>query len=211
MKLVKRFFKSSASLLLAFMLCASPCAAAQPSDSIAEVTQKFVKQSCSMIERLYNAALDYVYDTVYLTGSLVGYDLEGLTRESTVIVTGRFVGKSDSIKVAHATAPEWTQIYTDYHFEIENVIKGQPYDQTVSVRLEGGVVGKERMVAECVPKLNFEDEYLLFLYNTGLGGAFETEDDYYSIRGVHQGAFALEEDGACRSVKTKEPFPDEFL
>lgn len=73
------------------------------------------------------------------------------------------------------------------------------------------MVGKGRMAAECAPKLNFEDEYLLFLYNTGLGGAFETEDDYYSIRGVHQGAFVLEEDGVYRSVKAKEPIPDEFL
>lgn len=126
MKPPKSFFKSCIALFLAFMLCASPCAAAQPFDSIAEATQKFVRQSCSMIERLYNAALDYVYDTVYLTGSLAGYDLEGLTRESAAIVTGRFVGKSDSIKVAHATVPEWTQIYTDYHFEMENVIKGRP-------------------------------------------------------------------------------------
>lgn len=90
------------------------------------------------------------------TNCIVTYDYPMTTKaemvdSSDIIVTGKFVKKSLARK-------EKNSIYTNYTFEVEQVIKGEPSGK-VTVRIEGGRYWFERM--EYVTVVELDEPYLL--------------------------------------------------
>ena len=157
----------------------------------------------SLISRINSIRISYSY------GSLVALSTEDLLRDATIIAIGEVTGKSKSYHIESTNGGR--NIYTDTYFTISNVLKGEPYAETVSIRQEGGSVGTSTVIVDCEPKLKEGHEYLLFLYNTNCGGPFETRDDYYYICGLPQGTFVKAEDGEFYNIETNEPLPEKVF
>ena len=68
----------------------------------------------------------------------------------------------------------------------------------MTVRVRGGTAGGVTEICSPVPELNAGEEYLLFLYQPGRGGTFNTRGDYYYVLGLPQGTFQ-------RATTTAEP------
>lgn len=73
-------------------------------------------------------------------------------------------------------------------------MRGEFTGDKLTVRIQGGTVGNRTEICEYSPVLSSENEYLLFLYKPGHGGAYDTDGDYY-VLGLVQGAFVLTGDG----------------
>ena len=174
--------------------------------SIQEAIDVIIKNSWEGLSYMHSGLVKYLHPTVYIQGSLAYRSIEDLLDDSAVIATGKITGQSESFKVKHATSG-WTEVHTDYYFTIDNVLKGEPYADTVNVRMEGGTVGNYTEIYSGSPEFNQEDEYLLFLRRPSYGGAVTTEGGYYTVYGRGQGTFALDSEGVYRNVETDEELP----
>ena len=144
-------------------------------------------------------------------GGLLAYrSVEDLVNDSIVIATGKVAGKSEGFEILHSNG-ENRDIFTDYYFTIDNVLKGNPYDETVTLRMPGGTVGNRTVYDFCYPTLNQQDEYLLFFYRPGTGGWFNTPGDYYYLYGANQGAYRMDGKGAFFNVDSGEELPAQAL
>ena len=88
--------------------------------------------------------------------------------------------------------------FTDYKITVQGVLRGSTDDEIVTVRVRGGTAGGVTEICSPVPELNAGEEYLLFLYQPGRGGTFNTRGDYYYVLGLPQGTFQ-------RATRTAEP------
>lgn len=197
------------ALTLIFCLAAIPLPAGAKSgpSSVQEAVAAIVQHSKEGLGYMHQGLVRYLHPTRYVQGCLAYRSIDDLLEDSAVIATGKITGQSEAFQVSHATTPSWTQVYTDHYFTTTNVLKGQPYADTVHVRIEGGTVDNYTEVYDCSPQLNQEDEYLLFLRRPTFGGAFETEGDYYTINGLIQGAYVLDSQGLYRNIETQEELP----
>ena len=187
-----------------------PVRAESRTPSIQEAIDVIMKNSWEGLSYMHKGLVLYFHPTVYIQGSLAYRSIDDLLEASAVIATGKITGQSESFKVKHATSG-WTEVHTDYYFTIENILKGEPYADTVNVRMEGGTVGNYTEVYSGSPEFNQEDEYLLFLYRPTYGGAFTTEGEYYTVRGRVQGTYVLGDDGIYRNISTGEELPNKVF
>lgn len=128
-------------------------------------------------------------NTEYISGCLKEYSNNDLINNATLVVKARLNSISDSFKIKPVFDGD-PQIYTDYYFDIENVLLGEYSDsKPLTVRVQGGTIGEEKLIVEEAPKFSEKDEVLLFLYQPNMGGGYNTRGDYYYILGVNQGAF----------------------
>lgn len=128
------------------------------------------------------------HETVYVDGSLAYYSVDDLFAGSTLVVSGTITGEPESLRVRHASADMETN-FTDYTLAVEHVYRSQAAGETLTVRLYGGTAGNVTEIYSPAPQLAAGEEYLLFLNQPSMGGAFHTLGDYYYITGVTQGVF----------------------
>lgn len=128
------------------------------------------------------------HETIYVDGSLAYYSVDDLFAGSTLVVSGTITGEPESLRVRHASADMETN-FTDYTLAVEHVYRGQAAGETLTVRLYGGTAGNVTEIYSPAPQLEAGEEYLLFLNQPSMGGAFNTLGDYYYITGVTQGVF----------------------
>ena len=123
------------------------------------------------------------------SGLLVERNYDDLLQDAPVIVTANVTDVSDSFEIMPVFGGT-TSIFTDYTIEVREVLRGDvAADDTLTVRLEGGQTDERALVVDEAPALTVGDELLLFLYQPNMGGAYNTEGDYYYILGLEQGAF----------------------
>ena len=206
----KNFLLTSLTVFFCLTTAIPLPARAESQPSIQEEIDAILENTKAGITYMFNGLVRYLHPTVYVDGCLAHCSIEELLEKSAVIATGKITGQSDAFRVRHATA-DLTQVFTDYYFTIDNVLKGTPYADTVSVRIDGGTVDNYTEVFSCSPELNQKDEYLLFLYQPTFGGAFETEDDYYTLYGLIQGTYILGSDGIYRNIYTNEELPSKVF
>ena len=207
----KNFLLTSLTVFFCLTTAIPLPARAESQPSIQEEIDAILENTKAGITYMFNGLVRYLHPTVYVQGSLAYRSIDDLLDDSVVIATGKITGQSDAFKIRHATSPNWTEIHTDYYFTIDNVLKGEPYADTVNVRTEGGTIGNYTEVYSGSPEFNQEDEYLLFLYRSYYGGPFETEGDYYTIRGLVQGTYVLGDDGIYRNISTGEELPSKVF
>lgn len=124
------------------------------------------------------------------SGTLKEFTYDDLLNNSTLIVRAKLTGTSDSFEIKPVFG-ESTSIFTDYYFVVDDVFLGD-FDITsnLKVRIEGGKVGNQLLIAEEAPKLENGEEVILFLYQPNMGGGYNTKDDScYYITGLNQGVF----------------------
>lgn len=208
--------KRLAAAILSTILCLGmffpgPASAENDGSAVTKAIATIIEKSEEGLGYMHRGLVNYLHPTKYIMGCLAQRTIEDLLEQSAVIAIGKVTGQSEPYRISHATNPDWTEIHTDYYFTISNVLKGDPYSETVNVRVEGGTIDNYTEIYDCSPVLNQEDEYLLFLYRPAFGGAFETEGDYYTIRGLVQGTFVLGEDGVYRNIMDNKELPSEVF
>ena len=128
---------------------------------------------------------------VYISGSIEEKSTNDLCEQSSLIALGTITGKSEAFKIKNVSGS--VANFTDYYFKVDSILRGNADSETVIVRVQGGTVGRYTEIYELSPNLEENNEYLLFLYKPGRGGAYNTEGDYYYVLGLTQGCF--EKDG----------------
>ena len=124
------------------------------------------------------------HETVYISGLLEYKSVDDLFAQSSLVAVGQITGHSDAIRVQHVTEDNAVN-FTDYTFSIFSLVQGQPDTDTVTVRVLGGTAGNVTEVYEESPIFSDGETYLLFLYQPGMGGAYNTAGDYYSVSYTH--------------------------
>lgn len=149
------------------------------------------------------------HETVHVSGLLEYKSVDDLFSQSSLVAVGRITGHSDAFRVQHVSEDSAVN-FTDYTFTISSLLQGQSDTNTVTVRVLGGTANHITEIYDESPSL-FEDEtYLLFLYQPGMGGAYNTAGDYYYICGVNQGVFSVDASGRYVSVHG-EALPEAHL
>lgn len=126
-------------------------------------------------------------EKVYVSGILVERSLDDLNALAEVIAIGTITDQSDAFQIKSASGQ--TANFIDYEFEVSNCLRGAPDIHSLTIRIQGGVVGNREEIYEHNPNLEVGQSYLLFLYQPGRGGSFNTEGNYYYILGLTQGTF----------------------
>lgn len=123
-------------------------------------------------------------------GVLEYVGIPDLFKESTLIVEGTISGNTDAFQIKSVS--DSIANFTDYHFDISSVIQGNLNSDTYSIdiRVEGGTVGNYTEEYTGSPSFEVGKDYLVFLYQPGRGGGFNTEGDYYYVLGLCQGVFS---------------------
>jgi len=137
-----------------------------------------------------NLLIDDSLDTIAeKSGTLVDYTIEELISDSNLIIRAKLKDASETFQIQSAEG-EAISNFTDYYFEIEEIIAGECSDDTaVTVRIEGGTVDDFKLIVDEAPEVPYDSEVILFLYKPNMGSGFNTEGDYYYILGLNQGIF----------------------
>ena len=125
--------------------------------------------------------------TEYINGQLPEMSVEDLFVQSTLAVRGSVTGSGTSFVVESPSGMRL--IYTDYPVTVTETVRGTA-GETVTLRMPGGTVGRLEQIYTIGPELRTGEEYLLFLYQPGMGGGFNTAGDYYYILGLTQGVLS---------------------
>jgi len=126
-----------------------------------------------------------------LSGTFPGFSEEDLMERAALVIHGRAVGRSSPFFIENIYTGG-RSVFTDYRFEVYEVLRGEISSREIVVRMEGGMTQEMRLVV--THTLDFERgvEYLLFLNIPG-GGPFDTPGDYFYIIGGSQGVFPKDE------------------
>jgi hypothetical protein len=139
-------------------------------------------------------------DTVIISGLLAEKDVPRLIESSDAIVSGTVVSKDSPIKIRPVSGGD-NSLFTDYYVEIETVFTGVSAvtdgadSSVIAVRVQGGTIDELNVIVEEAPALEVGETHLLFLYNPGHGGGYNTAGEYFYVTGASQGAYAHHADG----------------
>ncbi len=133
-----------------------------------------------------------------------------LFQDASLIVEGTITGHTNAFQIENFSGA--VKNFTDYQIHITSVLRGALEDgvDSVEIRIEGGTVGNYTEEYSGSPKFEIGKEYLVFLYQPGRGGAFNTEGDYYYVLGLCQGVFAKDENEQYLS-QSGEKLTDDYL
>ena len=133
-----------------------------------------------------------------------------LFQDASLIVEGTVVGNTDAFRIESVSGNFGN--YTDYQFQINSVLRGEPANgaDSVDIRVQGGTVGNVTEEYSGSPEFEVGENYLVFLYQPGRGGSFNTEGDYYYVLGLCQGVFAKDENEQYLS-QSGEKLADDYL
>ena len=125
-----------------------------------------------------------------IDGALAYVDIPELFEEATLIVEGTVSGNTDAFQIESVSGT--VANFTDYHFDISTAIQGNLDDDinSVDIRVQGGTVGNYTEEYTGSPSFETGKDYLVFLYQPGRGGSFNTAGDYYYVLGLCQGVFS---------------------
>lgn len=132
--------------------------------------------------------------TIVYKGALIERDLTNLFETSNLVVFCTITSEPDSFGIRRVDTGG-IEILSDQFAKVNKVIMGTPVSDTIVIRLRGGTVGKRTEIYEENPVLEVGKQYLLFLNRPDRGGTYHTAGDYYYVRGLHQGAFEVFENG----------------
>lgn len=139
-----------------------------------------------------------------IDGSLAYVSLSDLFDEATLVVQGTISDKTDAFQIESVSGS--IANFTDYQFDVSSVLRGNLVDDAeyVEIRVQGGTVGNYTEIYSGTPDFNVGDSYLVFLYQPGRGGSFNTEGNYYYVLGLCQGVFSENEAGQYVSQAGEE-------
>lgn len=189
-----RFLCLAAAALAAaaFLACLTGCEASGESDGPDDPTALKPAEEAEPSAALVSSGVSACYADTSFEEFCAGSDL---------IVSGTYVGKSDSfmIEPVNGATP---MFFTDYYFEVGEVCKGILPDsvarsspQRITVRQRGGAGSFTETVDSNALQPTEGQEYLLFLYRIENGADYNTEGDHFYLMSGSLGAWPLNEAG----------------
>jgi hypothetical protein len=129
-----------------------------------------------------------VGDVHHFQGLLEEKSVDDLFEQSSLAVVGVVTGTSAGFQIRSPSGS--IANFTDYYVSVSDLIRGSTDGEMITVRVQGGTAEGITEIYEPTATLEEGEEYLLFLYQPGRGGAFNTEGDYYYVLGLSQGVFS---------------------
>lgn len=128
-------------------------------------------------------------DTELITaeGVSVEENLFEISENSSLILYGKVSYIHEPVLLK--TVYDSVSVYTDVEIMPEKVFRGEA-DKAVTVRLSGGLVGKEYIEYQDEPELCLGKEYLLFLQKPDRGYGINGSGEYYTLTSLWRSAFA---------------------
>lgn len=136
-------------------------------------------------------------DGIQVDSLLPQYNLEDLTNDSELIISGVVVEISDAKwnnidnkKPEKITGKD--TIYRDVTLKVDSIIKGDVSSGShVTIRTLGGAVDNFKMEDDSQPELNKGDEVIAFLLNDNTIYNKEKTKDHFIVLGSEQGIYKL--------------------
>lgn len=143
------------------------------------------------------------FSPVHISGLMPALTEQEMIEKSHLIVKGTFEDKSKAFQVRSADQTEESN-FTDYYLTVEEVYRGDAVaGDIIAVRIQGGFVGTVNVVSDMDPEINVGDTVFVHLYQPGIGGGFETNEDYYYVLSGIDGLFHYEDETTLVNPKTK--------
>lgn len=139
------------------------------------------------------------HKTVHVSGVLEYKSMDDLFSQSSLVAVGQLTGTPKAIRVQHVSEDSAAN-FTDYTFTISSILRGKADGDTVTVRVFGGTANNVKEIYDESPSFAEKEPYLLFLYQPGMGGGYNTTGDYYYICGTNQGVLSMDANGCYVSV-----------
>jgi len=102
-------------------------------------------------------------------------------------------------------------IYTDVIISVDKNVKNSLSSNEVRIRLEGGTVGDDTLVAEDEPSFKVGEKVLLYLNKDTSPGTKDIGPDHFKITGFIQGKFTLNDDGKAIRYDGNNTYLNELL
>lgn len=126
--------------------------------------------------------------TEEIHGILEEVSLEELAETSDLVVHGSVIDISEPYEIE--TNDGQRSIFTDYIIEPVMLLRGEPVQERVLIRMQGGKMGRHEVIVEDNPTLAIGDEAVFFLWQPHMGGGFNTkENTYYYLNRMSNGVF----------------------
>ena len=123
------------------------------------------------------------------------YNVEKLVLKSDIIVIGEVVGSGSMWNTPDGKEPMDKSgtyvIYTDSRIKVEEYLKGKLDDQTITVRMLGGTVGKNTQNVEDQPFYGVGEKVLAFLGNDPDVRIKDIGDKHFATVGLTQGKISI--------------------
>ena len=127
----------------------------------------------------------------HTSGTLAYKSMDDLFIESTLVIKGT-AQSGTSFKISPTFGGD-PQIFTDYIIDIDEIYRSDGEKlSNVTVRVMGGTVDDEELIADQEPRLFEGKTFLLFLKQPGVGAGYNTKGDYYYVCGAIQGTFDMD-------------------
>jgi len=130
----------------------------------------------------------------------VVYSMDEQLKKSQLIVKGKIVKQSEIFTVTPASGVEGSN-FSDYYLQVSDVLRGEASKtDLVPIRIEGGDTKELSVVVECQPDIKIGDEVIALLYKPNMGGAYNTDEDYYRIVGMDQGLYFINNGDSKKTI-----------
>ena len=145
---------------------------------------------CLLFLLLFSGCAAGHIETVHISGQLAEQDLDSLMHAAQVVCEATVLERQREFQVQ--SPGKSVANFTNFTLRVEKCYRGKAYADEVTVRVPGGTVDRYQEIYTESPKLEAGKSYLLFLYNPGYGGAFNTGTDYYEVLGLAQGIYTAD-------------------
>jgi len=171
-------------VIFALMLCLvlSACSHAPATEIVEEDERYSVADSFADVPEAEDEQIVVIQSATFLS-----FSKEDLMENSALVIYGRVIGRSEQFIVENAYSGS-RSVFTDYYFEVYEVLRGETISNEIAVRIQGGEIDDILLVLTYAPQFEIGGEYLLFLTIPG-GGPLDTPGYYYYIIGGLQGVF----------------------
>ena len=88
---------------------------------------------------------------VFISGTLVERSLEDLFSKSALVVRGTVNESSETFRIQNTNGD--VAIFTDYKFDVSELVRGNDLDDELIIRVQGGTIGNMTEVYEHSPEL----------------------------------------------------------
>ncbi len=166
--------------------------------------------SCCVLALLF-VILYYTIDNIFVVQKMFA-TFPAMTAEEQIekahlIVKGTFKDKSKAFQIQPANGGDPSN-FTDYYLTVEEVYRGDAAaGDVLSVRVQEGIVGTIKVEVDYEPDIQIGDTVLIYLYQTGMGGNYTTDEDYYYVLNGKKGYCILNGEGQLRNAESGEVYP----
>lgn len=149
---------------------------------------------------------DVVENSTVIFGMAVDKSLEQIEQESSLVVYGTVVGKSDSYRLSTG------YIYTDYYVQPTEILRGElaEGEDTITIPVLGGQIEHDELIDESGVDLSPGQTYLLFLHEP-MNYMKELGYKGYVFTNVADSVYEIHEDSLVSQIDKRNEIYDNLI